>query len=66
MLDAFCPYYLQSNALTPGSMKDYFALTVRDTTNQMVEYLKAAVIPGYLTCSNQIQGTWNILLFNKH
>lgn len=35
----FAPYYLQSKALTPGSMDDYFALTVRNTTNQMVEYL---------------------------
>jgi len=35
----FAPYYLQSKALTPGSMNDYFALTVRDTTNQMLGYL---------------------------
>ncbi|ODM19179.1 hypothetical protein SI65_05796 [Aspergillus cristatus] len=35
----FAPYYLQSKALTPSSVNDYSTLTVRDTTNQMVEYL---------------------------
>lgn len=34
----FAVYYLQMNALATGILEDYSALTVRHTTNQMVEY----------------------------